>query len=96
MPDHRLSSGMRALLLVVGAAVFGAAYVLYLKTEPFPSDIVRIIPFAWLAGSIVGATLATRALRSGGNRPAAGLAFALSMPNTALAALYAMAALMGD
>jgi hypothetical protein len=92
----QMSNGMRALLLVLGSAVLGAVYFSYLKAEPFPPDIVRIVPIVWLAGAVVGGRLAARALRSNDNRVAAGLALALSIPNSVFAALFSMAALMGD
>lgn len=86
---------MRALLLVLGSAVLGAVYFLYLNAEPFPPDIVRLVPIAWLAGTVVGGVLAARALRSSDNRMAAGLALALDIPNLVFAALFSMGALLG-
>jgi hypothetical protein len=86
---------MRALLLVLGSAVLGAMYFMYLNAEPFPPAIVRLVPFAWLAGAVAGGVLAARALRTNNNRVAAGLALALNIPNLVFAALFSMAALMG-
>ena len=96
MPSDRMSTGTRALLLVVSSAVVGAIYFQYLTAEPFPPDIVRIVPIAWLVGSLLGGALATRALRTGGNRLAAGLALALDIPSSVFAAVFSLAALMGD
>lgn len=93
--DDQISNGRRALLLVVGSAVLGAVYFLYLNAEPFPPDIVRLAPIAWLAGAVAGGVFAARALRSRNNRVAAGLALALSIPSSVFAALFSMAALMG-
>ena len=93
--DDPISSGMRALLLVLGSAVPGAAYFLYLNAEPFPPDIVRLVPLVWLAGAVAGGVLAARTLRSSDNRVAAGLALALSIPNLVFAALFSMGALLG-
>ena len=96
MMGDQLSNGARALLLVMGSGVIGGIYFLYLNAEPFPPDIVRLVPIAWLAGAVLGSVLAARALRRPGNKLLAGLALALSLPNTVLAALFSMAALMGD
>jgi hypothetical protein len=92
----RMSNGMRALLVVLGSAVWGAVYYSYLKAEPFPPDIVRLVPIVWLAGAVVGGVRAAGALISNNNRVAAGLALALDIPNSFFAAAYSMAALMGD
>jgi hypothetical protein len=86
---------MRALLLVLGSAVLGAVYFLYLNAEPFPPDIVRLVPIAWLAGAVAGGVLAARALRNNHNRVAAWLALALDIPNLVFAALFSMGALLG-
>jgi len=91
-----LSNGMRALLLVVSSAVVGATYFLYLSVEPFPPDIVRLVPIAWLVGSVLGGVRAARALRNNSNRLAAGLALVLDVPSAVFAAVFSMAALMGD
>ena len=93
--SDQISSGMRALLLVLGSAVLGAVYFLYLNAEPFPPGIMRLVPIAWLASAVVGGVLAARALRSNNNRVAAGLALALDIPNSVFAAVFSMAALMG-
>ncbi len=92
----RMSTGTRALILVTGSGVMGAVYFLYLTAEPFPPDIVRLIPLAWLVGAIRGGVLVARALRTSSNRLAAGLALVLDIPNSVFAALFSMAALMGD
>jgi len=87
---------MHALLLMLGSAVMGAMYFSYIHAEPFPPDIVRLVPIVWLACAVVGGVLAARALRSNNNRVAAGLALALNIPNSVFAAVFSMAALMGD
>jgi hypothetical protein len=92
----QVSNGMRALLLVLGSAVLGAVYFSYIHSEPFPPDIVRLVPIVWLACALVGGVRAGRALRSNNNRVAAGLALALNIPNSVFAAIFSMAALMGD
>ena len=55
---------MRALLLVLGSAVLGAVYFSYIHAEPFPPDIVRLVPIVWLAGAVVEGVLSPRALRN--------------------------------
>lgn len=96
MLRDQMSNGMRALLLVVGSALLGAVYFSYLNAEPFPPDIVRLVPIAWLAVAVLGGMHAARALRSNGNKVAAALALVLSVPNAVFASLFSMAALMGD
>jgi hypothetical protein len=48
-----------------------------------------------VAGSMLGSVFAARALKNG-RRLAAGLAFALTIPNSVFAAEFSLAALMGD
>lgn len=93
--DHR-SNGLRSLLVVVGSALLGIIYFRYLTSEPFPPDIVRLVPVVWLAGSIFGGGVAVRALRREVNRVAAGLALLLAVPSALAAGVFVMAALMGD
>ena len=91
-----MSKGLIALLVVASFDLLGAIYFRYLKTNPFPPDIVRLIPSIWLAGILLGGVLAVRALRSDTNRVAAGLALVLGVPSAVIALLFAFAALMGD
>jgi hypothetical protein len=74
----------------------GAVYFSYLKAEPFPPHIVRLVPIVSLAGAVVGGVRAARALTSNNDRVAAGLALALDIPNSGFAAVFSMAALWGD
>ena len=90
-----MSNGIRGLLVVLGSAVLGAVYFSYLNADPFPPDIVRLVPIVWLAGAVLGGVLAVRALISGNNRMAAGLALAMNIPNSVFAAVFSMAALVG-
>jgi hypothetical protein len=96
MLNRETSSGLRALLLTIGSGVLGGVYFSYLKAEPFPPDIVRLVPIAWFAAAVVGAILATRAVGRPGSKVVAGLALALSLPNAVFAGVFSMAALMGD
>ncbi len=91
-----MSEGIRALFLVAGSTLAGTVYVLYLRAEPFPPDIVRVVPVAWLGGSLLGGVRAAQALRRNSSRWAAVLALALHVPSVIFAAIFAMAALLGD
>jgi hypothetical protein len=93
--EDGMSEGVRSLLLALGGACVGTVYVLYLRAEPFPPDVVRLVPIAWLGASIFGGVRAAGAITRKRNRVAAGLAFALQVASTGFAAIYAMAALTG-
>jgi hypothetical protein len=90
------SNGIRALLLVVSSALLGVGYFLYLNAEPFPPGIVRLVPIAWFTAAVLAAVRAVRALITGSNKAVAVLAVILDIPNSVFAALFTMAALMGD
>lgn len=92
----RLANGARALLVVLGSGFLGAVYLWYLEAEPFPPDLLRLVPVAWLAGSLAGALMAVRAIRGDRHRLAAGIALLSSLPNIVLAVLFTIGALMGD
>ena len=92
----RMSKGLIALLVVASFDALGAVYFRHLETNPFPPDIVRLIPAIWLAGTLVGGVLAVRALRSDSNRVPAGLALVLDVPSSIIALVFAFGALMGD
>jgi hypothetical protein len=91
-----MSKGLIALLVVASFDLLGAMYVRYLESNPFPPDIVRLIPAMWLAGTLLGGVLVARALRSDTNRVPAGLALVLDVPSAVIAWIFAFAALMGD
>ena len=90
--DH----GAHALLVVVGSAVVGALYFAYLRSEPFPPDVVRVVPLLWLAGSAMGWILVVAALRFDTRKLRALAALILNVPNTLLAGIFSLAAVMGD
>jgi hypothetical protein len=92
----RLSKGLIALLVVASFDLLGAIYFRHLETNPFPADIVRLIPAIWFAGNLLGGMLAVRALRSDTNRVPAGLALLLDVPSTVIALIFVFGALMGD
>ena len=92
----RMSKGLIALLVVASFDLLGAIYFRYLESNPFPPDIVRLIPAIWLAGTLLGGMLAARALRSDTNRVPAGLALVLDVPSAVIALIFVFGALMGD
>ena len=91
-----MSKGLIALLVVASFDLLGVMYFLHLQTNPFPLDIVRLIPGIWLAGTLLGGLLAARALRSDVNKVPAALALILDVPSAVIALVFAFAALMGD
>jgi hypothetical protein len=96
MLDDRTPDGVSAFLLTLGSGLVGGIYFSYLRAEPFPPDIVRVVPITWFIAAVLGGVLATRNFGNRGNKFVAGLAVALSVPNAVLAAVFSMAALMGD
>jgi hypothetical protein len=58
-----MNRGIRALLVVVGSAPGGALYSAYLRSEPFPPDVVRVVPLLWLTGCGIAWMLVVAALR---------------------------------
>lgn len=91
-----LSEGVRALLFAASSVVVGGGYAFYLRNEEFPPHIARVVPVLWLLGSVFAGVFALRALRSRSNRLAGGLALVLAVPSAVFAAVFLMAALMGD
>ncbi len=91
-----MSNGGRALLVVLASSAVGAAYFSYLTAVPFPPEIVRLVPLAWFAGCVAGWVWSIRALRTGDGRPLSVVALALNVLNTMFAAIFLLAAMMGD
>ena len=91
-----MSKGLGALLVVLASSAVGAVYFLYLKTVPFPPDIARLVPLAWFAACAAGWAWSIRALRAGDGRFLPSVALVLNVPNTLLAAIFSLAAVMGD
>jgi hypothetical protein len=89
-------TSVRALSVVVGSAALGGAYYAYLVAVPFPPDVVRVVPLLWLAGSVAGWILVVQALRLDTRKLAAIVGLILNVPNTLFAAIFLLAALMGD
>ena len=91
-----MSKGAVALLMGVAASAVGVAYFAYLNAVPFPPDAVRLVPLAWLAACVAVYVRARQAWRMSDGRLAAGVALALNIPSSLFAALFSLAALMGD
>ncbi len=89
--------GVVAVSLVVVSGLVGAAYVLYLRSEPFPPDIARVIPVLWLAGSLGAVVLGVWVLFAGRglHRLLGLLALVFGAGLVPLAAIYVLGALMG-
>ena len=87
---------VHALWVVVASAALGALYFDYLRGHPFPPDLVRVVPLLWLAGAVAGWIMVVMALRADSRKLAAVAGLLLNVPNTLLAALFTLAALMGD
>ena len=87
---------IHALLVVVGSALFGVLYFGYLRSEPFPPDIVRVVPLLWLAGCATGWILVVAALRFDSRKLPALAGLILNVPNTLFAGMFSLAAVMGD
>ena len=94
--DRVRSESVRALAIVAGSATLGGTYFAYLSAAPFPPDAVRVVPLLWLAGALAGWIFVVRALRLDPRRLAAVVGMILNVPNTMLAAIFSLAALMGD
>ena len=91
-----MSNEGRALLVVLASSAVGVAYFSYLRAVPFPPGIARVVPLAWFAACVAGWVWSIRALRSGDGRSLPIVALALNAPNTMFAAIFLLAAMMGD
>jgi len=88
--------GIGAIVVTLLSAGIGVAYFAYLRMAPFPPTSVRIVALIWLARALVGFILGASAMA---RRVRLSFAFAsilLSVPNIILAAIFALAAIMGD
>jgi hypothetical protein len=91
-----MSTGLRALLVVLASSAIGAAYFSYLTAVPFPPGTVRFVPLAWFTAGVVGWVWSIQALRAGDGRSLSIAALALNVPNTMFAVIFLLAAMMGD
>lgn len=92
----RRSGGSLALALSVLSVAIGLGYYRYLVATSFPPDWVRIIPFLWLAVCCLALALAVRTVKHDRRAGYAWLALVLDIPSGLFAAVFAMAALLGD
>lgn len=91
-----MSTEDRSLLVVLASGAVGVAYFSYLTAVPFPPGIVRLVPVVWFAACVSGWVLSLRALRGVDGRSLPMVALALNVPNTVFAAIFLLAAAMGD
>ena len=91
-----MSNEGRPLLLVLASGAIGVAYFSYLTAVPFPPGIVRLVPLVWFAACVAGWVWSLRALRGADGRSLLIVALALNVPSTVLAAIFLLAAVMGD
>ena len=94
-PERGRLPGLAATLVALASLVVGGAYYAYLVVEPFPPDLVRIVPLIWLGGALGGLLLGVRAIRASAGRALGIASVVLSVPSGALATIFALAALMG-
>ena len=92
----REQPGLGALIVTVVAAAVGLGYFVYLNATPFPPVWVRLVPLIWLACALVGLVLGGRVLAGRGRKALALASVVLSVPSIMLAAIFLLAALMGD
>ncbi len=91
-----MHQGLRALVTVIGSAALGAAYVTYITAVAFPPDGVRVVPLLWLGTACVAWFLVRHAFRADAAKLLGIASGVLNVPNTLLAAVFSLAALMGD
>ena len=92
-----------AIAITLTSAAVGRAYGAYLDATPFPPGRAQFVPVAWLVAALIGLALSSWDLLA---RPRGALATAalvlgivgllLALPNLAYAAVYTLAAAMGD
>ena len=92
----RATTGMVALLVAIASAAVGAAYFAYLNATPFPPNAARLVPFLWLAAAALGIVLGVAALRARQSPPLGIGAILIGIASGAFAAIFALAAVMGD
>ncbi len=95
MVHSKYPKGLIAILLTVMSLVLGGAYYAYLVAVAFPPDLVRVVPFIWLAGAFAGLIMGLKAIHANSHRYLGIASLALNVPNIVFAAIFAFAALMG-
>ena len=92
----REQPGLVALVVTVVAAAVGLGYFVYLNATPFPPAWVRIVALIWFVGALGGLVRGGRVLAGRGRKALALTSVVLSVPSIMLAAIFLLAALMGD
>jgi hypothetical protein len=86
----------KASFITALSLIIGLAYYLYLTNISSPRVFVRIVPFVWLISSVIGFSLGTQAHRTRALRFTGITVAIVSLLSTLFAALFSLAALMGD
>lgn len=87
---------MIAAVATVASAAVGIGYRAYLVATPFPPAWVRGVALLWFVGALGGVCLGLIAAVRRRPVPLALASLLLGLPNVAFAAIFLMAALMGD
>lgn len=93
---RRQPKGLVAVAVTMISAMVGAGYYAYLVGHPFPPDVARLVPAFWLLGVAIGFALAVDAIRASSGRHLGIVGLILNIPNAWFAAMFALAALLGD
>jgi len=84
------------ILITVASSLIGAVYFTYISSVDFPPNLVRIVPFVWLIGAVIGLMLGFRSLRKRESRYVGIFIIILALINIVFASIFSLAALMGD
>lgn len=76
--------------------VIGLAYYFYLTNVSSAHDLVRIVPLIWTIVSVVGVSRTIQAFRVRVARPAVAIILIVALSSTLFAAIFSLAALIGD
>ncbi len=88
--------GMVALAVTVASAALGIAYFAYLNATPFPPTWVRLVALLWLGGALTGLIMGVTAFARQPRLQLALISILLGLPSVVFAAIFGLAALMGD
>ena len=93
-------NGQVSIRVSIVALVVGGAWVALLfwgeNLIPDPPDILRLVPVAWLFASFAGLVLGLQAALANVHRWLGLLSFLICLLNVPFAAIFALAAMMGD
>lgn len=84
------------IVATIAASLLGVAYFNYLKIEPYPPDIVRVTPFIWLTVAVLGVCGGARRMTGQPASPVRWLVVIAALLNVLVAAIFCLAATMGD